>query len=101
MIIVYIRIYIAATREINAIKIGHKRGSKKKSFSLRIHRGGYRGGYLSVKSESNTKEISKHQSYNVISHKSITQTDSFIMDDLQRNLSKTSSLPNLPSSKYT
>ena len=46
MIIVYIRIYRAATRQVNAIKTGQKlnvKGSDGQALTLRIHRGGYRG----------------------------------------------------------
>ncbi len=104
MIIVYLRIYIAVTREINAIKSGHKKSSNKKSFSLRIHRGGYRGEYLSVKSILEKKKFSMNQSYTLINQKPIIKINSFIMDASPRSMTNTKSLsfslPNLTSSKH-
>lgn len=50
MIIVYIRIYRAATKQVNAIRTGQKlnvKGSDGQALTLRIHRGGYHG----IKSE--------------------------------------------------
>ena len=58
MIFVYIRIYRAATRQMTALKTGHKvdvKSSDGTHLTLRIHRGGYNRGNSSLKETSTTK----------------------------------------------
>jgi hypothetical protein len=58
MIVIYIRIYMTALVQVNALKIGEKRDVKASdgtAMTLRIHRGGYRG----VAGSSNNEKSSQ------------------------------------------
>lgn len=92
MIIVYIRIYRAATRQVNAIKTGQKlnvKGSDGQALTLRIHRGGYRG----INQLNKTNQAIQIAPNN----ENIKKNYSFIEAKLNRNNLKylSKSLPNL------
>lgn len=56
MIVVYIRIYMTALIQVNALRIGHKRNVRSSDgthVSLRIHRGGYHGVDLNNEKSTN------------------------------------------------
>jgi hypothetical protein len=101
MIIVYIRIYRAATRQINAIKTGQKlnvKGSDGQALTLRIHRGGYHGiNTNSKKSDSSTPikiNIVLPKVYPILLKRTFSfRNEKQISLNNNKNLSK--SLPNL------